>query len=122
MKQYMVISLLVIYQLVSFLHITYLPKVSYPDFKPPSSVSVLSSFHKSQHLGAVRIIFQKSINSFGKNKRKSLSMPAKLLVPIFSFFLCGLIALSITKRHKGYAYLSNLPVPAYYLSLRQLRI
>jgi hypothetical protein len=116
-KKYIALSLLVIFQAVSLLHIVYQPRFYMSNYKNLSSASI-DFLHKSHSAGNARVLFQRGI----ENNRKALITPVKAFVLILSFFLGSLISLAITKRRHVYLSQPGVLSPNSYLSLCTLRI
>ena len=117
-RQYIVLSLLVIYEAVSLIHIASMPKFYTPINKYQSSSSI-DLLHKNQSAGNARILFQRGIEN---NRKALITPPDKTFVLILSFFLGSLISLAITKKRNTYVSQSSVLSPSSYLRLCTLRI
>lgn len=117
-RQCIVLSLLVILQAVSLIHIASMPRFYIPINKSQSSSSI-DILHKNQSAGSVRTPFQRGI----ENSRKVLiTPPNKDLVLIVSFFLGSLISLAIIKKRNTHLIQPGVLSPSSYLRLCTLRI
>ncbi|MFC0514243.1 hypothetical protein ACFFGT_08535 [Mucilaginibacter angelicae] len=118
-KQYIVLSLLVIYQFVGWVHLAYLPRLNYA-----SSVHTASSIdflHKNTNANLPRVQFQRSFHSVDES-RKSLTAPSRLLILFFAFLLTSAIALTSVKKPNSVLASVYSHTPSSYLNLRTLRI
>ncbi|WP_295711847.1 hypothetical protein [Mucilaginibacter sp.] len=117
-QQYIVLSLLVIYQVIGLVHIAYLPRQN--DARAPHSSSAIDFLHKNSNSNLPRVQFQRSFYSF--ESRKDLTTPTKILVLFFAFLLIGGAALIPAKRPDGTLAAVYSHTPSSYLNLRTLRI
>ncbi|MCS3732533.1 hypothetical protein [Mucilaginibacter dorajii] len=117
-QQYIVLSLLVIYQVIGLVHIAYLPRQNDAfNLHPSSSIDFL---HKNTNSNLPRVPFQRSFHSF--ESRKDLTAPTKVLILFFAFLLIGGTALIIAKRANGTLAAPYFHTSSSYLNLRTLRI
>lgn len=118
-KQYVVLSLLVIYQLIGWVHIAYLPRLNYAgNLHTPTSIDFL---HKNSNANLPRVQFQRSFHSVDES-RKDLTAPSRLLVLFFAFLLISAIALTTAKKPDSILAAAYSHSPSSYLNLRTLRI
>ena len=117
-RQYIVLSLLVIYEAVSLIHIASMPKFYIPINKSLSSSSI-DLLHKNQSAGNARVLFQRGIEN---NRKALITPPDKNFVFILSFLLGGFISLAIIKKRNTYLSQPGFPSPSSYLRLCTLRI
>ncbi|MBB6109187.1 putative alpha/beta superfamily hydrolase [Mucilaginibacter lappiensis] len=117
-RQYIVLSLLVIYQAASLIHIASMPRF-YTQINKSLSSSSIDLLHKNQSAGNARILFQRGIEN---NRKALITPPDKIFVFILSFFLGGLISLAIIKKRDTYLSQPGILSPSSYLRLCTLRI
>jgi hypothetical protein len=117
-QQYIVLSLLVIYQVIGLVHIAYLPRQN-GAFNAHSSSS-LDFLHKNTNSNIPRVPFQRSFHSF--ESRKDLTVPAKELILFFAFLLIAGAAFPVAKKPNGTLAAAYFHTPSSYLNLRTLRI
>jgi hypothetical protein len=118
--KYIVLSLLVIYQVIALVHIANLPRLNNAT-EPASASSSIDFYHKNRSTSIPRGQFQRSFHSF-EDARKSLTSPSRIFILFFAFFLTGLITLAKTKKPEGYLSVIQTYSSNTYLSLRTLRI
>ncbi|WP_162997060.1 hypothetical protein [Mucilaginibacter kameinonensis] len=118
-KQYVVLSLLVIYQFVGWVHLAYLPRQNYAS--GVHSASTIDFLHKNTNANLPRVQFQRSFHSVDES-RKDLKAPSKLLVLFFAFLLTGSLMFTINRRPDSVLASVYSHTPSSYLSLRTLRI
>jgi len=117
-RQYIVLSLLVIYEAVTLIHIASMPKFYTPINKSLSSSSI-DLLHKNQSAGNARILFQRGIEN---NRKALITPPNKTFALILSFFLGSLISLTLVKKRDTYLSQPGIRSTNSYLSLCTLRI
>ena len=118
-KQYIVLSLLVIYQLIGWAHIAYLPRLNNTgNLQSPSSIDFL---HKNSNGSLPRGQFQRSFHSVDES-RKDLTAPLKILVLFFAFLLIGDMAVAIAQKPNSALASVYCHSPFSYLRLRTLRV
>ncbi|MDN3584891.1 hypothetical protein [Mucilaginibacter flavus] len=116
-QQYIVLSLIVIYQVIGLVHIAYLPRQNDAFNTHSSSVDFL---HKNTNTSQSRVPFQRSFHSF--ESRKSLAAPTRILILFFAFLLVSGTFLIIAKKPNGTLAAVYSHTPSSYLNLRMLRI
>lgn len=117
-RQCIVLSLLVILQAISLIHIASMPRFYTPVDKSQSSSSI-DLLHRNQSAGNARIPFQRAI----ENSRKALiTPPHTAFVLILSFFLGSLISLVTIKKRNTHLSQPGVLTPSSYLRLCTLRI
>lgn len=117
-QQYIVLSLLVIYQVIGLVHIAYLPRQNDAfNLHPSATVDFL---HKNTNSNLPRVPFQRSFHF--NESRKSLTAPTKVLILFFAFLLIGGVAFTVAKKTNGTLAAAYFHKPSSYLNLRTLRI
>lgn len=118
-QQYIVVSLLVIYQLIGWVHIAYLPRLNNAsNLHSPASIDFL---HKNSNSSLPRVQFQRSFHSVDES-RKDLTPPTRILTLFFAFVLiCGITSPVAKKPDSALASVYSHS-PSSYLNLRTLRI
>jgi len=118
-QQFIVISLLVIYQLIGWVHIAYLPRLNNAgNLHSPSSIDFL---HKNGNGNLPRVQFQRSFYSVDES-RKDLTAPSRILVLFFAFLLISGTAVTVVKKPNSVLASVYSHSPSSYLNLRTLRI
>ncbi|WP_143013864.1 hypothetical protein [Mucilaginibacter sp. OK268] len=118
LKKYIVLSLLVVFQAVSLLHIVFQPRFYTSNYQRLSSSSI-DLLHKNHSAGNARILFQRGIEN---NRKALITPPNKTFALILSFFLGSLISLTLVKKRNTYLSQPGIRSTNSYLSLCTLRI
>ena len=118
-QQFIVLSLLVIYQFIGCVHIAYLPQLTNAgNLCSPSSIDFL---HKNSNGNLPRVPFQRSFHSVNES-RNDLTTPSKLIALFFAFLLIGGAKVTVVKKPNSVLASIYSHPPSSYLNLRTLRI
>ncbi len=119
-QQYFVLSLLVVYQLISLVHLAQMQRFR-ADVGSPHHFSLMDLIHKNHTTDNTKGLYQRGTTFTAGPDRKVL-IQAKALVPVFLFVLAGFYLLPVAKRVSAYLVLFKIPATHTYLSFRTLRI